>query len=66
MGGVAARNQHAVVKERAVGADVKRISSYPLLLYHLLSIRTLPFWTIFSGVLSSILIKRVSLKDVIK
>ena len=29
--------------------------SFPLLLYHLLSSRTLPLWTIFFGVLSSIL-----------
>jgi hypothetical protein len=28
---------------------------FPLLLYHLLSTRTLPFWTIFFGVLSPIL-----------
>src|SRR5947209_9425125 len=33
----------------------KRARSFPLLLYHLLSTRTLPFWTIFLGVLSPIL-----------
>src|SRR2546422_2989850 len=33
----------------------KRARLFPLLLYHLLSTRTLPFWTIFFGVLSPIL-----------
>ena len=33
----------------------KRAPLFPLLLYHLLSTRTLPFWTIFFGVLSPIL-----------
>jgi hypothetical protein len=33
----------------------KRARLFPLLLYHLLSTRTLPFWAIFFGVLSPIL-----------
>src|SRR5579862_6429237 len=33
----------------------KRAHSFPLLLYHFLSTRTPPFWTIFFGVLSPIL-----------
>src|ERR1051326_9375112 len=33
-------------------------SLFPLLLYHLLSTRTLPFWTIFFGVPSPILRKK--------
>ena len=48
----------------------KRARSFPLLLYHLLSTSTLPFWTIFFGVLSPILrrkrLNRFSPKDVIK
>src|SRR5215467_4505885 len=44
------------IRNNMVSEARKRARSFPLLLYHLLSTSTLPFWTIFLGVLSPILI----------
>src|SRR6266516_6388377 len=53
---VTCRLSHVRESKQRHGSEArKRARLFPLLLYHLLSTRTLPFWTIFFGVLSPIL-----------